>query len=64
MFVFSFVLEKWPLQKVKGYVTQILEIKKKAKTDILKSYFDMTFQTETTAVCVVCFLPDKSVRLS
>ena len=38
--------------------------KKKAKTDILKSYFDMTFQTETTAVCVVCFLPDKSVRLS
>ena len=33
MFVFPFILEKRPLQKVEGYVTQISEIKK-AKTDI------------------------------
>ena len=33
------------------------------KTDILKSYFDMTFQTETTAVHGVCFLSDKHKRL-
>ena len=62
MFVFSSVLEKRSLQKVEGYVTQISEIKK-AKTDILKSYFDMTFQTETTAMCGVCFSPDKHKRL-
>ena len=62
MFVFPFVLEKLPLQKVEGYVTQISEIKK-AKTDISKSYFDITFQTETTAVRGVCFSPDKHKRL-
>ena len=62
MFVFPFILEKRPLQKVEGYVTQISEIKK-AKTDISKSYFDMTFQTETTTICEVCFSPDKHKRL-
>ena len=36
---------------------------KKAKTDILKSYFDITFQTETTTVRGVCFLLDKHKRL-
>ena len=62
MFVFPFVLEKRPLQKVEGYVTQISETKI-AKTDISKSYFDMMFQTETTAVRGVCFSPDKHKRL-
>ena len=63
MFVFLFVLGKRPLQKVEGYVTQISEIKK-AKTDISKSYFDVMFQTETTAVRGVCFSPDKHKRIN
>ena len=60
--MFPFVLEKRPLQKVEGYVTQISEIKK-AKTEISKSYFNMTVQTKTTAVRGVCFSSDKHKRL-
>ena len=62
MFVFPFVLGKRPLYKVEGYVTQISEIKK-AKTDILKNYFDMTFPTETNALRGVSFSSDKHKRL-
>lgn len=62
MIVFRFVLEKCPPQKVEDDVTQISEIKK-PKTDISKSYFDVTFQTETTTVHGVCFSPDTHKRL-
>ena len=34
MFVFPFVLEKRPIRRVEGCVTQILEIRKKVRTDI------------------------------
>ena len=50
-----FASESWKL-------SQILEIRQ-AKTDILRSYFNMTFQTENTAVRGVCFLPDKHKAL-
>lgn len=62
MFVFVFVLEKYLLQKAKCYVNQILEIKK-VKTDISKSYFDVTLQTETTALRELCSLLDKNFTI-
>ena len=52
------VLERRPLEKIKGYILQLSPVKK-AKSDAAKKYFDFSFQAEEAHVRRVCFAPEK-----